>query len=520
VRFGWWQRILGTGLGLLGLVAFGASSVQASSQLVADYASMSQVMVFWDPSDSYSNEIIAMANMYQTLLYYNPKTNSFLPELATSYSESKDSLTWTFHLRHNVRFHDGSLMTSQNVKDSIERTLQRGNGAAYIWDAVKSITTPDKYTVVFHLSTPSPINYAAASPYAAWIFNTAPLKAHGQNWFAKGHEDGTGPYELQSWSTGQPLVLTAFKDYWGGWKGKHYTKLIFQTIESSSTRAQMMQSGQLQFTDELPFQQIQALRSVKSLRVVTTPSFQNLIAFLNTQKAPLNNVLVRRALSEAFPYQQVVKDVMDGYATQSRGPIPAGLWGHDNALPQYQYNLKSAAALLKQADIKPGLSLTLTYTAGDDYESSAAALYKAALAQIGVNLIVKPMPWVAQWNLAKATNPANRQDIFMMYWWPDYANPYSFMLNLFHSEKTVNFALSYYKNPTFDHLIDSANLASGTSIPKAEQLYYKAQQLLYQDAAAIFVFDEKHVRVIPADWKGYYDNPAYTNVVFFYNITP
>lgn len=522
-----WRRlaaVLLAGLGLVGLSACGSAGGQAQPKAeaaVADYASYTQVMVFWDPSDSYSNEIIAMPQMYETLLRYDPQTDKFIPVLATSYEKSQDGLTWTFHLRHNVHFHDGSLMTSANVKASIERTMQRGNGAAYIWDAVKSIATPDKYTVVFHLSTPSPIDFAAASPYAAWIFNTAPLKQHGQNWFAKGHEDGTGPYELQSWSNGQPLVLKAFKDYWGGWKGSHYTKLVFQTIQSSSTRAQMLESGQLTFTDFLPFQEIQSLKSDKNLKVVVTPSWQNLMAFFNTKKKPLDNVLVRQALSEAFPYQEVDQDVMHGYATQSRGPVPLGLWGHDPSLKQYHYNLSQAKALLQQAGIKPNtLNLTLTYTAGDDNESNAAALYKASLAQIGVNLTVKPMPWVAQWNLAKATNPAQRQDIFMMYWWPDYANPYSFLFNLFHTEKTVNFNLAYYYNSGFDKLIDQANIDSGVNRSEAVKLYDQAQTMLVQDAPAIFVFDEEHVRVIPKQMHGYYDNPAYTNVVFWYDVTP
>ena len=522
-----WRRlaaVLLAGAGLVGLSACGSSGSTGSATTktaVGVYASYTQVMVFWDPSDSYSNEIIAMPQMYETLLRYDPKTDKFLPDLATSYSKSQDGLTWTFHLRHNVHFHDGSLMTSQNVKDSIERTMQRGNGAAYIWDAVKSIATPSKYTVVFNLSTPSPIDFAAASPYAAWIFNTAPLKQHGQNWYAKGHEDGTGPYELQSWSSGQPLVLKAFKGYWGGWKGDHYTKLIFETVGSSSTRAQMLQSGQLTFTDFLPYEQIQALKKDANLRVTVTPAWQNLMAFFNTKVAPLNNVLVRKALSEAFPYQEVITSVMHGYASQSRGPIPAGLWGHDPSLPQYHYNLAGAKSLLQQAGIKPGsLNLTLTYTAGDDNESAAAALYKASLAQIGVNLTARPMPWVSQWNLAKATNPSQRQDIFMMYWWPDYANPYSFLYNLFHTESTVNFNLAYYYNSSFDKLIDQANTDSGINRGQAVKLYDQAQTMLYQDAPAIFIFDEQHVRVIPKSLKGYYDNPAYTNVVFWYDVTP
>jgi peptide/nickel transport system substrate-binding protein len=84
----------------------------------------------------------------------------------------------------------------------------------------------------------------------------------------------------------------------------------------------------------------------------------------------------------------------------------------------------------------------------------------------------------------------------------------------------VNFNLAYYYNPAFDKLIDQANIDSGVNRAEAVKLYDQAQMMLYQDAPAIFIFDEKHVRVIPKSLKGYYDNPAYTNVVFWYDVTP
>jgi peptide/nickel transport system substrate-binding protein len=513
---------------LLALVGCGGGGSATSSSggggaknAVGVYCATSEVMVFWDPSTSFSNEIIAMANMYEGLLRYDPLHDRFIPVLATRYEKSSDGLTWTFHLRHNVRFHDGSLMTSADVKASIERTIELGQGASYIWSAVKSIDTPDPYTVVFHLKYPAPLDFVAASPYAAWIFNPNALKQHGANWFAQGHEDGTGPYELQSWSQGHPLVLKAFPQYWGGWKGPHYTKVVFETIPSSSTKAQMLTSGQCTYADILPYEQIQALKGNPKVRIVVSPSFQNLIAFFNTKKKPLDDVRVREALSYAFPYAQVIRDVMHGYARQSQGPVPYGLWGHDPNLPQFHQDLTKAAALLRAAGIRPGtLNLTLTYTAGDDNEQSTAALYKAALQQIGVNLTVRPMPWTAQWNLAKATDPNARQDIFMMYWWPDYTNPYSFLYNMFHSESTINFNMAYYSNPTFDRLIDRANEEAGVDRAAAERLYAQAQEVLFKDAPAIPIFDEQYVRAVSADLHGFVDNPSYPNVVFWHDVHP
>lgn len=487
----------------------------------AVYGATSQVMIFWDPSDSFSNEIIAMNNMYETLLRYNPITNTFTPVLATSYSKSKDSLTWTFQLRHNVHFHDGKLMTSADVKNSIERTIKRGQGAAYIWGAVKSIETPDAYTVKFDLKYPAPVDLIASSPYAAFVFNTDDLKKHGEKWFASGHEDGTGPYTLKSWGSNKPLVLTEYPGYWGGWKGSHYQNIVFETIGDANTKAQMLQSGQLTYSDMLPVQQLNALKNNSNVKIVQSHSFQNLIAFFNMKKKPLNNILVREALSDAFPYSQVITDIMHGEARQSVGPIPAGLWGHDGGLPVYHYNPSAAKSLLKKAGIQSGsLNLSLTYTAGDQNEQQIAELYKADLAQIGVNLSVKAMPWDAQWNLAKATDPNKRQDIFMMYWWPDYSNPYSFLFNLFHTESSVNFNVSYYYNKQYDNLIDKGNQAAGVNRSQAQQLFDQAQLKLVKDAPAIWVMDEDYVRAISSSMHGFVDNSSYPNVVFWYNVHP
>src|SRR5262249_5782598 len=134
----------------------GAGKRQATST-VFTYDTYTQVMVDgWDPATEYSNGIIAMSDMYETLTRYNPVKHTVDPQLATSWSHSANGLTWTFQLRHGVHFHTGRLMTAQAAKAAILRTKKLNGGAAYIWGAVKSIDTPSHYTMVFHLSYPSP----------------------------------------------------------------------------------------------------------------------------------------------------------------------------------------------------------------------------------------------------------------------------------------------------------------------------------------------------------------------------
>src|SRR5699024_579090 len=131
--------------------AGGGSDADGPQGGIATYGAHIDVMVFWDPSDSYSNEIVAMNNMYETLLRYDPETEDFTNILAEDYDVSEDGLTWTFQLREGVKFHTGNEMTAESAKASIERTIDRGKGAAFIWDAVEEINVTDTYTLEFVL---------------------------------------------------------------------------------------------------------------------------------------------------------------------------------------------------------------------------------------------------------------------------------------------------------------------------------------------------------------------------------
>src|SRR5215471_12535647 len=176
-----WAAASAAGIALaLLLAACGGSSTYSkgsgkkpATSTVFTYDTYTQVMVDgWDPATEYSNGIIAMSNMYETLTRYNPVTKEVGPLLATSWSHSANGLTWTFQLRHGVHFHTGRLMTAQAAKAALQRTIKLGAGAAYVFAAVKTITAPDQYTLVFHLSFPSPIDLAASAAYSAYIYDT------------------------------------------------------------------------------------------------------------------------------------------------------------------------------------------------------------------------------------------------------------------------------------------------------------------------------------------------------------
>jgi peptide/nickel transport system substrate-binding protein len=488
------------------------------------YGAFTPVMVGWDPSTDYSNEIIAMNNMYETLTRYDSKTGKVQPLLATSWEKSANAKTWTFTIRSGVKFHDGKTMTAADVKASIDRTMKLNGGAAYIWGAVKSIDAPDASTVIFHLKYPAPIDLISSAGYAAFIFDT---HASGTTpigkWFAEGNDAGTGPYTVAQWNKGQEieLRLKPFPGYWGGWSGPHYKNVVFRVVPTPNTTAQLLREGQVTWAEQLTPQLWTALKTDPKLATTTSTSYQNLFGMLNTSYGPLKDTRVRQALAYATDYNGLVAALKA--FTPSIGIIPDGLWGYDANLPAYKTDVAKAKQLLQEAGYGPGgkhMTLHLTYTQGDQYEQTAAALLKSEYAPLNISLDVSSLAWPTQWAKAKSTNPASRQDILLFYWWPDYPDPYSWFINLFHSASPPYFNLAYYDNPTVDKQIDQVEPLSATDRTQAISLYSQIQTTLLHDSPALFLGTQTYERVMQKSVGGYVDNPAYPNVVFVHSLRP
>lgn len=474
-----------------------------------------------DPAISFSNDSAVISNCYETLTFYNPPSSAEIlsPVLATSWEANDDATEWTFHLREGVKFQDDTPFDAKAVKYSIEKTMELGMGAAYIWDPVETIDVVDDNTVKFTLSYAAPLDLIASSGYGAWIYSPTAYEAHDTEWLNEGHCAGTGPYSIESRDRGSRLVMTRNDDYWGGWHEGQFDKIVFEISEDPVVLQQMIEGSTVDFTYNVPSDNLASLSARDDLVVYSNPSFQNLLGLLNTQKAPMDNKLVRQALSYSFPYAQFIEGVMNGRAVQAHGPVPAGMWGHSDDLFQYHYDLDKAKELLAEAGYPDGgFDLLYTFATGDMDEQQVGEVWKADLAKLGIDLEVRGMTWESQWDLAKS-GPENAQDIFAFYWWPDYVSPYSFLYNMFHSEDEIMFNLGYYRNPEYDNLIDEANALSGTDRAKASEMFIQAQKTLVDDAAALFFYDVANTHIARADIQGYADNPAYPHVVFVYQLT-
>ncbi|MBA7564946.1 hypothetical protein ES708_06615 [subsurface metagenome] len=179
--------------------------------------------------------------------------------------------------------------------------------------------------------------------------------------------------------------------------------------------------------------------------------------------------------------------------------------------------MNKAKQLLEEAGYaKGGFKLLLTYVSARDTQRKMAELYKASLAKLNINLEIRGMTVQSGYSLARGSKE-DRQDLFVNLWWPDYASPVGWLLPNFHSEEEPSANISYYKNKEYDFLEDKASMESGEDRDKAIKTYIEAQKILVEDAPEIWVCDHKGVYFTSESFKGYKDNMAYPNVVFFYD---
>jgi peptide/nickel transport system substrate-binding protein len=479
----------------------------------------------WDPVKSFSTEAAYMANMYEQLLRINPPDSAerFTPLLAESWESSADGLTWTFHLRQGVTFHDGEVMNANAVKMSIEAAKDHG-GASFIWWMLDTIDTPDEYTVVFNLTTPAPIDLIASSLYGAWIISPKALEAVAADdaYFETGKEAGTGPYMLDTYTPDQEVVFKKFDNYWGGWKPENYDIVLNMIVPEATTQQQLLEGGEIDLASTVPYDNINTFKTNPDYTVYEEKSFFNYIGFFNTLRPPLDNPLVRQALSYAIPYQDIITIAFSGLGTQSRGPVPEGVWPWSDQVNQYTYDIDKAKELLAQAGYPDGgFSIRLTHASENTAEATFAPLIKDSFAQLGVEVNIESMLFNQQWEQAK-TDPANAQDMFLLLYWPTYSDAGSDNLwSMFYYTEAPFFNLSYWNNPDYNAQLDQAIADTVVDPAKSQQEYIDVMNLLVDQAPGVFFLDTKAPYVIPNHIAGFQYNLNYPFTPFwFYELTP
>ena len=452
----------------------------------------------------------------------------FKPVLATSWKTNADKSTWTVYLRHGVKFHTGRCcMTAEDVTYSLARTMLAGlvnsfGLARFMAKPMKQITIVNPYTVEFDLGRPQPLFIdQLSSLYMSLILDSRALKAHekkhdwGHAW-ATDHDAGTGPYVIQSWIHNQQVVLTRFPGYWGGWSGRHFSKVIVRTVPETSTRRELVERGQADLTFDLTPEDNLALSHNPAVRVIA-PYGTEVDFIYMTEAGPLASTYARQALSYAFNYDAVIKGVFKGYARRAYGCLPSTMLGYDPNQFHYHTDLNKARELLQKAGVKPGT--TLTYATYNSIGNKIGLILQAQLAQLGLNLKMQQLTEAAfTTGILYSSLPANKRPNLMAWaWWPDFNDPYDECNILLNSASAGSAGANagFYHNKQVDALLNKMKNASGEELIS---LAHQMQEVAALDPPAIWTDEPAKVTVMVKSLRGYVFNPVELDTYDFYSM--
>jgi len=436
------MRFRGLATLIAAVAAFAASTALAAplkqgGEMIVTYKDDISTL---DPAIGYDWQNWSMIkSLFNGLMDYKPGTTELIPDLAESYTVSDDGLTYTFKLRRGVKFHNGRELTSEDIKYSIERsvnpeTQSPGQGffstiagfddmVAGKAKSLSGIEAPDRYTVRITLSRPDAtilqvlaINFSFAVPREA-------VEKYGQD-FGR-HPVGTGAFKMTDWTLGQRVVFERNKDYFR--KGIPLLDKITFSIGLEPTVALLrLQRGEADVLgDPIP--------SAQFLKVVNDPANADLIVkgnllhtgylTMNVNTPPFDNVLVRRAVNMAIDKDRVLR-IVNNRGVAANQPLPPAMPGYDKSYAGYAYDPEKAKSLVAKAGYGSGVETEL-YVINTDPNPRIAQSIQRDLAAIGIKASIKSL---AQSTVIAAGGDGTAPMIWSggMAWIADFPDPSNF----------------------------------------------------------------------------------------------
>ncbi|HUY27168.1 MAG TPA: ABC transporter substrate-binding protein [Candidatus Binataceae bacterium] len=434
--------------------------------------------------------------IFDTLVRYGEDNVELEPDLAASWESAPDAMTFTFHLRHDARFSNGRIVTSDDVRYGIERVLDpatRSKGmeyyrgiagadefAAHHAEHVSGIETPDAWTIRFHLSAPDPIfPHKLAMPFAAAV--PREVVARWGDDFSH-HVVGSGAFMLREWRGGQRIVIVLNPYYFA--KGLPRLDAIVDSLGVDSELQWLRyEAGDLDLVAQIPPAEFPYVMKTPALaRLVlrkTTVTTEYL--GMNCQMPPFDDVRVRRALSYAIDRHKLVA-ILNGRGVPAHSPLPPNLPGFDPNLAGYSHDPARARALLEAAHLGAGFSFEIWMRA-DATVLMLGQSIQQDLAEAGVSAILKPVAWGP---FLEAIRQPRTAPAFLYGWEADFPDPENVLGTLLSRTQWGSNNDSFYYNPEFEDLLGRA--ARETDFTKRYALYDQAQKIAIADAPWVFLY--------------------------------
>ncbi len=462
---------------------------------------------------------IYFINVYDTLVYPLPN-GTIIPHAAERWSISKDGLVWTFHIRRGIKFHHtGRELTARDVEFSLRRLVTIGRGYAYLIMPIVDLNRTrvvDDYTIEIALKKPfGPFLYILVRLYILDSElvkrNTKPgpygdFGDYGTEWLAEGIADaGSGPYMLAEHRRGELVVLRRYEGWWGEFAPKAPDKVIMLGTNEPTTVLTLMTRRELEITDTWqPLENYEAMSKIKGIELAVISTIRGFYIMMNTQKPPLDDIHIRKAISLAFDYEAAIRGV-NPYQKRGWGPAPRALVGFCPPPAVLERNVAAAVEELKKSKYWGKLDehpIVVWWVAEVPWEERVALLLKANLEEIGLKVEVVKQPWlsVVQGLSTLETSP----HMVLVIVTADYMEAGSMLMKRYHSSAHGKYQQNEWLFlPELDRMIEEA-LAT---IDAEERLrkYCEIQRYIFDLYPTLYVFDFVDLRA----YQAYYvDFPA------------
>lgn len=498
----------------------------------------------------------ATIQIYETLVSQVPGTTKLTPGLATGWKKSGDGKTWTFTLRRNVTFHDGTPFNAAAVCANFNRWYNfrgalQSSSASYYYNVVfggfahpeKGAPGPAKAlfrdcrarganVAVIRLKRPfGPfLGAMTLGPFA--IQSPTAMKKYGAD---KGHLTsdgvfvpdgtygapggqavGTGPFKLESWKTGDKLVLVRNDQYWG--RKAILRRVILRAISDNAARLQALQTGEIQGYDNVEPQDIATIKRNKNLKVLDRPSFNVGYVTINEAKKPFDNILVRRAVAYGLDRNAVVKSFYAGRGVVAHEFQPPSVPGYSTSVPKYSYNPEKAKQLLQQAGQTLPVEVEFWYPTdvsrpympdpARNFQAFAASLNKS-----GFKVVPKSAPWRPDY-LGRA-DAGTAGALNLLGWTGDYADAESFLGGILRAQK--QFGLDNAIGTKLYADLDKA--LSVTNAPARNALYRSINNYIMRNVVGVPYVHTKPALGFTKNVVGFKPSPTLNDVFSIVRVT-
>lgn len=433
----------------------------------------------FDPhlSSAYSTFQV-LENVYDTIVQPGPDL-TMEPALATEWTTSDDSLTWTFTLRDDVVFHNGRPLTAADVVYSLERIRdpEVGAGPSYRLAAVDTITALDDHTVEITVTAPTPNLLTLIGGYKGMAIVAEENVADGS---IDIHPIGTGPFAFESYSPGDGITLVRNDDYWRADEGLPYLDgVVFQEIPDPTVMLTNLQTGNVDWIDSVPAAELESLEASDGVVVGRTPGGDYHYFALNQARAPFDDVRVRQAIATAIDRNELTEAATFGAATPNQTAIPAGNFWYFDYAPFATADLDAARALLDDAGVSD-LTIEFLVTSSNPETVLQAQVLAAQLEPLGITVVINDVDWSTWLDM----QGQGEFDAFMLSWVGN-IDPDEFYYAQHHTDGTFNF--QGYSNPALDELLDAARVEVDEDARK--DLYDQAATIIVDEASYIYLYN-------------------------------